>query len=82
MCGASSIGFPATKPLPLNVSSKSQSKKTILVLLSLFANNCKLVAAVVLMGDPSTTKGQEFHVGTSQGDGVRQQIPFNRDYNR
>ncbi|KAI1068443.1 hypothetical protein LB507_004469 [Fusarium sp. FIESC RH6] len=50
MCGASSIGFPATKPLPLNISSK--------------------IAAVVLMGDPSTTKGQEFHVGTSQGDGV------------
>ncbi|KAJ4137398.1 hypothetical protein NW768_002985 [Fusarium equiseti] len=50
MCGASSIGFPATKPLPLNISSK--------------------IAAVVLMGDPSTTKGQEFHVGSSQGDGV------------
>ncbi|CAG7561338.1 unnamed protein product [Fusarium equiseti] len=50
ICGASSIGFPATKPLPLNITSK--------------------VAAVVLMGDPSTTKGQEFHVGSSQGDGV------------
>ncbi|KAH7196632.1 cutinase [Fusarium flagelliforme] len=50
MCGASSIGFPATKPLSLNISSK--------------------IAAVVLMGDPSTTKGQEFHVGSSEGDGV------------
>lgn len=34
------------------------------------------------MGDPSTTKGQEFHVGTSQGDGVRQYMPLNYEYNR
>ncbi|KAG8349407.1 hypothetical protein FVEN_g12374 [Fusarium venenatum] len=28
------------------------------------------VAAIVLMGDPSTTKGQAFHVGSSKGDGI------------
>jgi acetylxylan esterase len=33
----------------------------------------KPVAAIVLMGDPSTTKGQAFHVGSSKGDGVSQQ---------
>jgi len=82
ICGASSIGFPATKPLPLNITSKSQPKQSIPILPSLFANSWKLVAAVVLMGDPSTTKGQEFHVGSSEGDGVRQHTPFDRDYNR
>ncbi|CEF72784.1 hypothetical protein SNK03_000906 [Fusarium graminearum] len=50
MCGVSSVGFPATKPQPLNITNK--------------------VAAIVLMGDPSTTKGQAFHVGSSKGDGV------------
>ncbi|KAF5008507.1 hypothetical protein FDECE_5207 [Fusarium decemcellulare] len=50
MCGASSDGFPATKPQPKNISNK--------------------VAAVVLMGDPSTTKGQPFHMGSSHGDGI------------
>ncbi|KAK2683730.1 Cutinase/acetylxylan esterase [Fusarium oxysporum f. sp. vasinfectum] len=28
------------------------------------------IAAVVLMGDPSTTKGQPFHVGSSVGNGI------------
>ncbi|KAF4436082.1 hypothetical protein F53441_13330 [Fusarium austroafricanum] len=28
------------------------------------------IAAVVLMGDPSTTKGQPFHVGNSAGNGI------------
>ncbi|KAI6769538.1 hypothetical protein HG530_004167 [Fusarium avenaceum] len=27
------------------------------------------IAAIVLMGDPSTTKGQPFHIGSSTGDG-------------
>ncbi|RGP74882.1 hypothetical protein FLONG3_5994 [Fusarium longipes] len=49
MCGASSIGFPATEPQPLNTTNK--------------------IAAVVSMGDPSTTQGQAFHVGNSEGDG-------------
>ncbi|OBS27094.1 hypothetical protein FPOA_01035 [Fusarium poae] len=50
MCGASSVGFPATNPQPLNITDK--------------------IAAIVLMGDPSTTKGQAFHVGSSKGDGI------------
>ncbi|CEI64479.1 unnamed protein product [Fusarium venenatum] len=50
MCGASSVGFPATNPQPLNITNK--------------------IAAIVLMGDPSTTKGQAFHVGSSKGDGI------------
>ncbi|KAI8691685.1 hypothetical protein LRP88_08946 [Fusarium phalaenopsidis] len=28
------------------------------------------VAALVLMGDPSTTEGQPFHMGSSQGNGI------------
>ncbi|SPJ72360.1 related to acetylxylan esterase precursor [Fusarium torulosum] len=27
------------------------------------------IAAIVLMGDPSTTRGQPFHIGSSTGDG-------------
>ncbi|KAF4963808.1 hypothetical protein FSARC_8168 [Fusarium sarcochroum] len=50
MCGASSVGFPATEPQPPNVSSN--------------------IAAIVLMGDPSTTTGQSFHIGSSHGNGI------------
>ncbi|KAF5680864.1 acetylxylan esterase [Fusarium heterosporum] len=28
------------------------------------------IAAIVLMGDPSTTRGQSFHIGSSNGDGI------------
>lgn len=37
------------------------------------------VAAVVLMGDPSTTKGQPFHVGSSVGNGVSPGKPAKHD---
>ncbi|KAF4995905.1 hypothetical protein FGRMN_4862 [Fusarium graminum] len=28
------------------------------------------IAAIVLMGDPSTTRGQSFHIGSSNGNGI------------
>ncbi|KAJ4271307.1 hypothetical protein NW762_000009 [Fusarium torreyae] len=50
MCGASSVGFPATEPQPPSISSN--------------------IVAIILMGDPSITAGQSFHIGSSHGNGI------------
>lgn len=69
----SSLPSPRLSPLQTTVSQKSHKPP------SLIHSNPLEVAAVVLMGDPSTTKSQPFHVGSSVGNGVSTGKPAKHD---
>lgn len=68
LCGASEVGFPQTTPQSKEITDKSK----ILQATSLYITRLlmMIVAAVVLMGDPSHVAHQSFDAGSSVRDGV------------
>ncbi|KAL2878794.1 hypothetical protein SGCOL_006023 [Colletotrichum sp. CLE4] len=68
LCGTSETGFEATEPQAADITDKSMFLSDTEKPLQVIDTN--VVAAVVLMGDPSHVTGQPFDQGTSQKDGI------------